>query len=529
MKKAYPLCRLTLALALAACLSSTSLAERAPAYRPWIDLGELFHDVQMSGIFSDSKTFVDCIPRSSLADVVAAYRRMKDLDAFDLRHFVEVNFTLPATPNDVNFRVERPFFDHLNGHWSYLVRAAEHAEQYSTLVPMPNEYVVPGGRFREVYYWDSYFTMIGLAVSGRIDLIASMLDNFAFLIDTFGFIPNGNRTYYEGRSQPPFFSSMVNLYAQLTSVENGLKYLPAVQKEYDFWMDGQDGLSEDRASHRRVVLYAGALLNRYWDDYDLPRPESHKEDVELGRNLTEQGKRRLYRELRAGAESGWDYSSRWFSEPDDFASIRTTSILPVDLNSLMFATESALSTMYQAAGNEPAHRAYLKKSQMRLAAINTLFWNADAGMYQDILWQEGRFTGRVTAASFYPLYFRAARQDQVRIQTPALMKALLDDGGILTSTHATGQQWDNPNGWPPLQWIAVKGLLHYGFAEESEEIERRWLDVNRSVFSRTGKMMEKYNVSDTTLVAGGGEYPAQDGFGWTNGVALGLLADVAVY
>ena len=127
------------------------------------------------------------------------------------------------------------------------------------------------------------------------------------------------------------------------------------------------------------------------------------------------------------------------------------------------------------------------------------------------------------------MYFRAARPELARIQVPLLLEALLAAGGILTTTEASGQQWDKPNGWAPLQWIASKGLVHYGFAGAANEIERRWLAVNRRVFANSGKMMEKYNVSDTTLSAGGGEYPAQDGFGWTNGVALGFLEDGAAY
>lgn len=499
------------------------------SYRPWVDLGELFDDVQRSRIFPDAKTFVDCIANSKPAEIRSAYESTRNREALDLSDFIEARFDCPAPAPDTGFRTNKPFEQHLQGHWSQLVRSVERQMPYSTLIPLPNEYVVPGGRFREIYYWDSYFTMIGLAVSGRLGLMASMLDNFAFLIESLGFIPNGNRTYYEGRSQPPFFAAMVNLYMQATSIQSALKYLPALRREYEFWSNGRERLSREAPDHRRVVLYRGAVLNRYWDDYDLPRPESHREDTELGRHLSEAGKRRLYRELRAGAESGWDYSTRWFADSGDFASIRTTAILPVDLNSLMYFLERTLAVLYRAAGDDDAQRRFRELSVARALAIDELFWNPESGMYQDILWRAGAFTGRVTAASFYPMYFRAARPDLARRQAPALLEALLAAGGILTTTEASGQQWDKPNGWAPLQWIASKGLVHYGFVEESNEIERRWLAFNRRVFANTGKMMEKYNVSDTTLTAGGGEYPAQDGFGWTNGVALGFLEDGAAY
>ncbi|MDE0064256.1 MAG: alpha,alpha-trehalase TreF [Gammaproteobacteria bacterium] len=492
-------------------------------------MSALFQDVQTSRIFSDSKTFVDCDARRSPVSIRIDYNRLRAEPPVDLRRFVEANFQCPAIPADAPATSDIPFREHLNALWDRLVRSDRRGSGRSTLIPLPHEYVVPGGRFREAYYWDSYFTMIGLAASGRKRLIESMLDNFAFLIDSYGFVPNGNRTYYTGRSQPPFFFAMVNLYMQVASAEKGLAYLPALRREYDFWMDGAEELRPGSPSHRRVVLYRGTILNRYWDDFDAPRPESYREDVHLAQALSAAAGKRLYRELRAGAESGWDYSSRWFADPRDFASIRTTGILPVDLNSLLFAMESTLSELYRAAGDLEAHRRFEARARARFTAINDLFWNADAGMFQDVDWRRSVFTERVTAASFYPMYFRAARGDLARKQTPRLIDALLKEGGIVTSTYASGQQWDSPNGWPPLQWIAVKGLLHYGFAEQSDDIRRRWLAVNRRVYSNTGKMMEKYDVVDTSLPAGGGEYPAQDGFGWTNGVALGLLDDNALY
>lgn len=518
-----------MALALACILPCAT--HGADAYRPWIDLGGLFQDVQMSRLFDDSKNFVDCDPRSNPANILDRYDRLEVKRADTLRQFVAENFRCPAESADTpgTGSVRRPFREHLMSAWDLLVRSDSRGSGISTLIRLPSGYVVPGGRFREVYYWDSYFTMIGLAASGRLALIESMLDNFAFLIDSFGFIPNGNRTYYAGRSQPPFFFAMVNLFAQAASPDRALKYLPAMRTEYGFWMDGEEQLQPESPSHRRVVLYRGAILNRYWDDFDTPRPESYLEDVELARTLPAQERKRLYRELRAGAESGWDYSSRWFADAGEFASIRTTGILPVDLNSLMFAMESTLSVLYRIAGDMQAHGLFSRKAQARFAAINDLFWNTESAMFQDIDWQDGVFTERVTAASFYPMYFRAARQEHARTQAPRLLRDLLAEGGIATTTYASGQQWDRPNGWAPLQWIAVKGLQHYGFVEESNDIRRRWLAVNRKVFSDIGKMMEKYNVVDTSVEAGGGEYPAQDGFGWTNGVALGLLEEQALY
>ncbi len=517
-------------LLLVYCSAPTAVQETTQSvyYLPWEQLQPLFDDVQMSGIFEDSKTFVDWTPRQSPEVIMDRYTVDKDRSTFDLEAFVKANFDPPYVPETGEVDTEKPIAEHLQSHWDYLTRSTKDQPDFTTLIPLKSIYVVPGGRFREVYYWDSYFTMIGLGVSGRIDLVESMLDNFAYLIDSIGFIPNGNRTYYLGRSQPPYFSSMVNLYIQHTSIEQALKYLPAIQKEYDFWMDGAENLTPEQPEGKRVVLHKGFILNRYWDNYATPRPESYREDKELAEELPMDDRAKLYRNLRAAAESGWDFSTRWF-EGDEFSSLRTTDLLPVDLNCLLYAMEIALSVMYEAQGDVAKAQHYQKKFEIRMKTINQFFWNAEDRSYQDILWETGEFTGRVTAAAMTPLYFKAASSEYASLQAETLRTQLLADGGVLTTPIQSGQQWDAPNGWAPLQWMAIRGLIHYGEEDLANDIRQRWLTVNEKVFRNTGKMMEKYNVVDTTLIAGGGEYPTQDGFGWTNGVYLGLLSDDPKY
>ncbi len=486
-------------------------------------------DIQLSGIFEDSKTFVDSDPIKEPKLILSDYRAFRDNSSFDIGSFVRENFNIPEEKTTDSIRINEDLDAHLNVLWGQLLRDADKKDGPSTLISLPNEYIVPGGRFREIYYWDSYFTMIGLGVSNRVEIIESMVDNFAHLINEIGYVPNGNRTYYIGRSQPPYFSMMVNLLWQYTDDETALKYLTAIQREYDFWMDGSDNVSDSLVAFRRVVKFNGALLNRYWDDFDTPRPESFKEDIELAHGLTDFDKKKLYRNLRAAAESGWDFSARWFANPDEFSSIRTTEILPLDLNCLTYTMEVMLSRLYQINEQEDLSRHYLKQAENRYNAINDLFWDESRGIYNDIIWTENQLSPYITAASFYPMYLKVARQDFADLQVPTLVEELLIPGGISTSTIESAQQWDMPNGWAPLQWIAVKGLEHYGFGDLSSDIADRWLKVNTKVYRNTGKMMEKYNVSDTTLLAGGGEYPTQDGFGWTNGVFLGLSDKRAKY
>ncbi len=539
---------LFLLLFITACIPEAkdgSNAKYDSYYQPWYSLEELFHDVQLAGVYPDSKTFVDCTPKRNPTEILSDYRIQKVKEGFDLKSFVLDNFNDPADPTsgeqakikiDTSICVgcsdpgDKVIGQHLNFLWNHLTRQASEKEGETTLISLPSQYVVPGGRFREIYYWDSYFTMIGLAESGRTDLIASMIDNFAYLIDTIGFIPNGNRTYYLGRSQPPFFSSMVRLYSKLTSQEQALKYLPAIRKEYDFWMEGQNDLTPENPAINHVVLLSdGAVLNRYWDKLDFPRPESYREDYELAEELDESARKNLYRNLRAGAASGWDYSTRWFKDKNDFSSIRTIEILPVDLNCLMFATESILSDFYRADGQIDLADIFAQKAEKRKSIIQTLFWDVDQKAFTDFVWTDGSLSDQLTLAGAFPLYFNVATQDQALSEGVRIGQDFLRPGGLITTSIESGQQWDSPNGWAPLQWIAAKGLEQYGQIELASEISQRWLAINKKVFNNTGRMMEKYNVTDTTLLAGGGEYPTQDGFGWTNGVYLGFLSENPIY
>ena len=499
--------------------------EQLDLYRPEVELGQLFHDVQMSDIFSDSKSFVDYIPLSDPELVLTDYLNEKDKGGFDLKVFIEGNFIPPYTPEERELSELPPTIaEHIPLHWDYLTRQPRDEQDLSSLISLPFPYVVPGGRFREIYYWDSFFTMQGLAASGRWDLIESMLDNFAYLIDEVGFIPNGNRTYFLGRSQPPFFSSMVMLYAEGKGMESALKYLPQLVKEYEFWMDGANDLDEETPAYKRVVMPGpGTVLNRYWDDFAEPRPESYKEDVEMAAGLDEVKSEQLYRDIRAACESGWDFSSRWFEDGQSFDKIITTQILPVDLNSLLLHLESTIGLMHEEIGNKDLAEAYFTKAGIRGENILRYFWDDQTGYFQDYNYQKGGFTNVLSLAGMYPFYYNIPELGHMERAVEIIKSKFLYDGGLISTLNDTGQQWDNPNGWPPLHWISIVGLANYQQDELAFDISERWIELNQKVFTSTGKMMEKYNVTDLQLEAGGGEYPTQDGFGWTNGVVIKLI------
>jgi len=508
-----------------------SIAQKV--YTPDQIYGQLFHDVQMARIFPDGKTFVDCIPKRSPKDIMYDYGLQKG-PKMDLKKFVEDNFDLPRIPQLNYITQEKDVIMHIKNLWGVLKREADvsivsdtsKASQNSSLLPLPNPYIVPGGRFREIYYWDSYFTMLGLKESGETEMIENMVKNFAFLIDRYGHIPNGSRSYYISRSQPPFFALMVELLAGIKGDSVYKQFLPQLEKEYGFWMLGSTKIKAGQSSARVMKLNDGSILNRYWDDNATPRQESYREDIETaeksGRNKAE-----MYRHLRAGAESGIDFSSRWFKDEKKITTIQTTDLIPVDLNCLLYKLEQVISRAKLISRDEIFSNEFRKKAEARRKAIDKYCWNKTLKYYTDYNFKTKKQSSIVTLAGIYPFCVFEGNPDYLsllaRQAAEQIKSKLLQPGGVTTTANTTGEQWDAPNGWAPLEWMTIWGLDRCGQRELARDIALRWIKLNVDVFKRTGKLMEKYNVADTNLEAGGGEYPGQDGFGWTNGVLLALI------
>jgi len=489
--------------------------------------GELFIDVQMQKVFPDGKTFVDCVPKRKPADIMYDYGIQKGPN-FNLKKFVEENFEVPQ-PVAANYKSDttEDIVSHIKKLWTVLKRNPDKEVEGSSLLPLPNPYIVPGGRFREIYYWDSYFTMLGLKESGEIKTLRDMVNNFAYLIETYGHIPNGNRTYYLGRSQPPFFSCMVELLAGIQGDSIYQHYLPDMEMEYTFWMEGADKLKAGDAYRRVVRMKNGDLLNRYWDDSMVPRQESWREDYmtaeKSGRNKID-----MYKHLRAGAESGLDFSSRWFADNKSILSIQTTDILAVDLNCLMYHMEWTIAKGKQINGDYDGAQLFRKKAQERSRLIDKYFWNKKMTFYTDYQFKKQMQLDNITPAGLYPFCFLNEKPDYMSLlgkQVAGVLQArLLRDGGFVTTVNNTGEQWDAPNGWAPLEWMMIWGLDRCGQKNLAALAAKRWITLNIKVYKSTGKLMEKYNVTDLSKEAGGGEYGGQDGFGWTNGVLLKLIS-----
>ncbi|MCB9820312.1 alpha,alpha-trehalase TreF [Candidatus Nomurabacteria bacterium] len=491
-------------------------------------LGDLFSEVQRRKIYDDGKTFADLVPRARMRAILDEYRLAHNDPDFDLREFVNRHF-YEFTPHrdHLEFKADAsiPVTKHISLLWDELKRS--NRLNRGSLLALPHPYIVPGGRFSEQFYWDSYFIMLGLAADDRWDMIEGMMKNFTFMIRKFGYIPTANRTYFLSRSQPPFFSHMVKLLSHHKGRgRTHAEYLPYMLAEYRFWMKGRLKLQkrEHKAFARVVEMPDGSNMNRYYDNKTTPRPESLREDIETVESSNGRQADRVYLHLRAGAESGWDFSSRWLLNDDDISSIHTADVIPVDLNCLLYHLESTIAESYRLVKNPLLASKFQKLANTRKRAILHYSWNEKSKFFEDYNFHHGTFTGRLSIAGIFPLYVGIASKKQADFVAKRIERDFLKPGGLVTTLEKTGQQWDSPNGWAPLQWVAICGLKNYGYYDLANHIKNRWVKLNTRVYLKKHKLVEKYNVEGRASgLGGGGEYPLQDGFGWTNGVLAALM------
>jgi len=503
---------------------------------------ELFTDVQLSGIFSDSKYFADAIAKIPQDEIFKKYQQEKWHDSdFNLANFIGNYFEMPSDKEITLAQNEPCIHKHIEQLWQALEKPAD-TESLGSLLPLKAAYIVPGGRFREIYYWDSYFTVLGLIKSKRIKLAEAMLSNFVDLQSRYSCIPNGNRSYYLSRSQPPILGLLVELLLPYQKNKQTFlaKNIKAMEAEYNFWMRGKKhlidaGLEVKTGSERVVKMPDGSFLNRYWDDETSPRPESYKEDIELSAKI-EQGKQQaFYRNIRAACESGWDFSSRWLKEVNSLSSICTTRILPIDLNCLLYKQESLLASYYailaesavENGEQNKSSRYYRVLAKQRKKAITRYMWSEQEAFFMDYDLDKRSHSSVKSLAATLPLFVELATSEQAKKVSNVLEQQFLKVGGLQTTLQYSSQQWDAPNGWAPLQWFSAQGLINYQYHTLAEEVMRRWLKTIECYFSQTGKLMEKYNVCQQNIKAEGGEYDVQEGFGWTNGVYQAFYAKLS--
>ncbi|XP_022369067.1 trehalase [Enhydra lutris kenyoni] len=512
--------------------------------------GELLHQVQMARLYRDDKQFVD-MPLSSAPDQVlqdfhelaAAHEHCippQQLQAFFQEHFQAAGQELLSwTPEDwkdsprslqkISDPKLRAWAGQLHQLWKKLgkkvsTEVLSHPEQFS-LIYSAHPFIVPGGRFVEFYYWDSYWVMEGLLLSEMPQTVEGMLQSFLDLVRHYGHVPNGARVYYLQRSQPPLLTLMMDRYVTHTNDTAFLRdNIETLALELDFWME-----------NRTISVSSGGqsyVLNHYAVPYGGPRPEAYSKDFELADTLPEEDRVALWAELKAGAESGWDFSSRWLvggPNSTSLSSIRTSKFVPVDLNAFLCQAEVLMSNFYTRLGNDIQATKYRNLQQQHLAAMRAILWDEEKGAWFDYDLENGKKNLEFYPSNLTPLWSGCFSDPD------AVDKALkyLEDSqiltyqyGIPTSLQKTGQQWDFPNAWAPLQDLVIRGLAKSPSPRAREvafQLAQNWIRTNFEVYSQKSAMFEKYDISNGGQPGGGGEYEVQEGFGWTNGVVLMLL------
>lgn len=413
------------------------------------------------------------------------------------------------------------------------------------LLYQPGEYVVPGGRFNEVYGWDSYFILLGLLQDNEQALAHSLTHQLLYQVEHYGAVLNANRTYYLTRSHPPLLSRMVlELYTHTQDSDDLLKALPALITYYDYWLQPEH-------------LDKESGLSRYWDFGNGPAPEVVSGECDdQGRTHFDRVKE-FYRENKVEA---YDLSLYYDAERDELTelfykgdrtmresgfdpthrfgpfSVDIIHYLPVCLNSLLYQMEQDIVTIYthlaehSSQEQQPQFQAerqrWQSRAQQRQRSINQYLWDEEQGLYLDYHLTTRQRRHYPYATTFYPLWTGLASSAQAQRVVDNL-PTFEAPGGVRTSTYTSGNQWDDPFGWAPLQLIAVEGLQRYGNNKSATRLARQFVSLVIEDFERTGSIVEKYDLNArSSEVSQGIQYGYSSneiGFGWTNGVVLALL------
>lgn len=439
----------------------------------------------------------------------AAVKYMVENLYFKREELMPVNHPSVRAQWTVKIPVHQKTVEHIESMWSVLVRKTP-AQTDSSLIPLPYPLLIPGARFQEGYYWDSYFAFPTLLRSGRENLVRGQIENFLFLIKNYGLVPNGTRDYYLSRSQPPLLSQMVRLL-----IENEMKkgplslatkrwvsheVFPLIKKDYEqFWMNSQTRFD------RRTGL------NHHFDSLNTPRPERHSTDHEEGIAKT-------YRDVRAEAESGKDFTDAFEGE--------TTRYAGVMLNSILYSVEKDLAWMSRLQNNLAESTRFEQAAEARKAAMTKYMWDSQTGVFRDYHLDTGKLSPIITADAFVPLHSGLATPDQAK-QTTKILSRLERAGGLMSAEKDSGKQWDAPYGWAPHHYFAINGLMNYGYQAQAQVLAKKWVQSVDNIYQQVGKIIEKIDaVRGGIPEETGDKYPTQDGFLWTNGVYIWALTDV---
>ncbi|KAJ4482484.1 glycoside hydrolase family 37 protein [Lentinula aciculospora] len=512
--------------------------------------GALLQTVNDASLWTDPKTFVDKPTSNSSANVLAHFQQLgaDNVTEGDVEQFVDTNFNgeglelealvlsdFPQSPSfleNITDPLLKAWSQTVHSYWSQLIRSTNASALCptgssgsceSTLIALNNTFVIPGGRFREQYYWDSYWIIEGLLQSELYDIINSTLQNFMDELDQFGFIPNGGRIYYLNRSQPPLFIQMLSRYVTVTNDQSILeRALPLAEKELQWW---QNNRTVNVTSPYSNQTYAMA---RYAVNNTAPRPESYFTDYqtahESGLDLSTTELSNLYAELASGAETGWDYCSRYLASPAQGNGNLTTLVvretIPVDLNSILYKNHILLANLYSS--NTTAADSHRSQAASIREGILDLFWNSTKLAFYDFSLRTNSRNNVFSSATWYP-YWSGIIPDEVLSSGTNAFKAFATvnmvlnryNGSFPTTFLETGLQWDSPNSWPNLIMILLSALSELPSNITSTSLSN--LSINQSSFDLIPA--DQLNLTESQLFG----QPVMPGI---NATQTGSLADI---
>jgi alpha,alpha-trehalase len=408
---------------------------------------------------------------------------------------------LAFTPAPVDFAQVSTY---IQSHWDASVRRDVH-ESYITATPIPYTVPSPEGNFKALFYWDTYFTNLGLLRSGRLDLAQSNCDALFWWVDRLGYVPNSSFVGDDNRSQPPVLAAMArDVFAASGDVAWLRTAVPRLEREYDFWIGRRTfpgGLAHfgNQASAAYLIkFYDGTLHDRLGVDLAVSRAEK----LAVAGNFL------------AEAESGADFTPVYGHHALAYADVK--------LNTLLWVAETDLAEFARRLGSGADCEAqWQRRADVRAQAIRSELWDEPSGLFRSRNPVARTFAPVASLDTFYPLWAGLATPAQarrVRANLPRFERAF---GLAQTEPYGSGTyQWGYPNGWPPAQWIAARGLEHYGFATDARRVALKYCEAQRTMFAASGHLWEKYDV--TTGKPGRAEYAADPMLGWTAGVFLAL-------
>lgn len=507
---------------------------------------------------ADSKSIVDRPTKKPLREVLEALNLLDQTNVDEIKKFVneclhEPGFDIikaefkdwtptPKFIDEIKSEELKRFSYAINEIWRDLYKKFDSSilkqGAISSHIPMKHPFIVPGGRFIETYYWDNFWILEGINVSGMYETSKSILENHIFLIDEYGFVPNGSRIYYLSRSQPPYFSLMVMSFYE--SISKSTKLTPEQKQQYKkfvldecldrmiiehkFWM-------RERSVKIKHNQMRGSVLNIFNPNYNAPRVESYTEDVHTARKCkTDKERSKLYRNLSAAAESGIDFSTRWFRDINaGIETIQTSDIIPVDLNSVLYKVECSISKLCKEKSDFNGFKKYKNYSARRACVINSLMWSDKLESWCDYNYVNEKLNdGQFYFSNLSPLFFDIKPPCQTSVAQIVNKNVLGLDFDLMVSgipysmIRSSNEQWDF-NVWAPNQHEMIMMLLRNEQHDLAKTLAKRFFKSVYTGWKETGMIFEKYSVCKCGEKGGQGEYVVQSGFGWTNGFILKLI------